>query len=193
MIGRKGHGGPAATRRTERQMTHDLSSDHPIRRTFAMALHDSMDRQLGIPDAEPLVDYLSAMLVRFLHLDGLYAVRDTYGRRVTSVAEMVVEGDVRLNADSFDREREVHQHIGDFLLFWSGLFPEALKQIKAPTGKDALLDPIRQGQLSYYVVSTFDHGRYADEAPTFRRLSDEFDVCRESLKMMRSTFDGLRA
>jgi hypothetical protein len=46
--------------------------------------------------------------------------------------------------------------------------------------------------MSYYVVSTFDYGRYADEAPTFLRLSEEFDLCRESLAMLRGTFDGLK-
>jgi hypothetical protein len=174
-------------------MKRDISGDHPIRHTFAEALHDSLDTRLGVSDAQPLVDYLSEMLVRFLHLDGVYAVRDAHGRRVTSVADMVVEGDVRLNAVSFDRERAVHRHIGDFLLFWSGVFPEHLSQLKAPAGKDALLDPIRQGQLSYYVVSTFDHGRYADEAPTFRRLSEDFEACRLGLSLMRTKFDGLRA
>ncbi|MGV3618093.1 MAG: hypothetical protein ACO1SV_22435 [Fimbriimonas sp.] len=174
-------------------MKYELSGDHPIRHTFAASLRDTLDGRMGIPHSEPLVDYLSEMLVRFLHFDGIYAVRDAHGRPVTSVAEMTVEGDVRLNADSFERERAVHQHIGDFLLFWSGVFPEFLPQIKAPVGKDALLDPIRQGQMSYYVVSTFDHGRYADEAPTFRRLSEEFDLCRASLYSLRNTFDGLRA
>jgi hypothetical protein len=82
--------------------------------------------------------------------------------------------------------------VGDFLLFWSGVFPEFLRQLKAPTGQDALLDPIRQGQMSYYVVSTFDYGRYADEAPTFRRLSEEFDLCREGLAALRGTFEGLK-
>ena len=43
------------------------------------------------------------------------------GRRVWQVAERLVEGDVLLNATSFEREREVHKHIGDFTLFWTGL------------------------------------------------------------------------
>lgn len=170
-----------------------MKSDSSIQHAFAASLHDTLDRRMGVSDAGPLVDYLSEMLVRFLHVDGLYAIRDVYGHHVTSIAEMVAEGDVRLKADSFERERAVHRHVGDFLLFWSGVFPEFLRQLKAPTGKDSLLDPIRQGQMSYYVVSTFDYGRYADEAPVFRRLSEEFDLCRESLCTLRGTFDGLKA
>ena len=44
-----------------------------------------------------------------------------------------------------DREREVHQHIGDFTLFMAGLFPEYLRRLKT-TGliyhKDFLVDSI---------------------------------------------------
>lgn len=170
-----------------------MKSDIPIRQSFAASLYDTFDGRMGVTNAEPLVDYLSEMLVRFMHFDGVYAIQDAYGRRVTSVAEMVAEGDVRLRADSFERERAVHRHVGDFLLFWSGVFPEFLRQLKAPTGQDALLDPIRQGQMSYYVVSTFDYGRYADEAPTFRRLSEDFDLCREGLAALRGTFEGLKS
>jgi hypothetical protein len=169
-----------------------MKSEQPIQQAFAASLHHTLDRRMGVSDANPLVDYLSEMLVRFMHFDGVYSIQDAYGQRVTSVAEMVAEGDVRLRADSFDRERAVHRHVGDFLLFWSGVFPEFLRQLKTPAGKDALLDPIRQGQMSYYVVSTFDYGRYADEAPTFRRLSEEFDLCRESLAALRGTFEGLK-
>ena len=31
-------------------------------------------------------------------------------------------------APSFDREREVRKHIGDFTLFFAGLFPESLNR-----------------------------------------------------------------
>jgi len=171
-------------------MMREVSSDHPIRRFFAEALHESLSGKLGLQNAEDCERYLGEMLVNFLHHDGLYAIRDAEGRRVVAVTDMLVEGDVRLNADSFAREREVHQHIGDFLLFWSGVFPEFLKHLKAPLAKDALLDPIRQGQYSYYVASTFDHGDYADQAPVLRRLSEEFEAFRDGLGMLRTSFEG---
>ena len=169
-------------------MRREVNGDHPIRAYFAESLHGPLVR-LGLDENE-VEAYLTEMLVRFLHQDGVYAIRDAFGSRVETVTEMAAEGDIRLNADSFDREREVHRHIGDFLLFWSGLFPESLDRLTAPTGLDALLDPIRQGQMSYYLVSTFDHGDYAREAPVFRRLSDEFEGYRESLYLVRETFEG---
>ncbi|AIE85570.1 hypothetical protein [Fimbriimonas ginsengisoli] len=172
-------------------MTGDVDRGHPIRAYFAETLHDSLAR-LGLDQSE-VERYLAEMLVRFIHQDGIYSIRDAYGARVESVAEMVAEGDVRLKADSFAREREVHRHIGDFLLFWSGVFPEFLPRMKSPTGMDALLDPIRQGQFSYYVASTFDHGDYAEDAPVFRRLSQEFEGYRIGLSLVRDRFEGFAA
>jgi hypothetical protein len=133
------------------------------------------------------------MLVDFISVDGLYEIRDSNGRPVESIAEMLQEGDIRFNADSFEREREVHRHVGDFLLFWSGLFPEFLQNLTAPGKPDVFLDPIKQGQFSYYRVSTFDHGSYAHEAPIFKRLSTEFETYRYGLSLVRASFKGFWA
>ena len=108
-------------------MKSEITGDHPIWIYFNGAIHDSLRTRLGVEESQEIETYLTQMLVDFLHNDAIYAIRDATGRPVRSIAEMMAEGDVRLNADSFDREREVHRHIGDFLLFWSGLFPEYIK------------------------------------------------------------------
>ena len=171
-------------------MKRDISNDHPLRHYFVEALHDSFNKELGIRDAEDVEAYIGNMLVDFIDVDNIYDIHDSYGRPVESVSEMLVEGDIRMHADSFEREREVHRHIGDFILFWSGLFPEFLKQMKAPGSRDVLLDPIRQGQFSYYVVSTFEHGAYAHEAPIFKKLSTDFEQYRYGLGLVRASFEG---
>jgi len=169
-------------------MKQDSNEQHPIRQYFAEALHQSL-AGTGVQALE-VEAYLAQMMVRFLHQDTLYGIRDAQGRRVNSVTEMLAEGDIRLNANSFNREREVHRHIGDFLLFWSGIYPEFLKTLKSPTGKDALIDPVGQGRYSYHLVSTFDHGDYAREAPIFRQLSDDFEAYCYGLTQVRKNFSG---
>lgn len=168
----------------------EVHEDHPIRSYFVGEVHRATER-LGLV-AEDVEVYLASMLVEFLHRDDIYAIRDATGRQVESVVDMVAEGDVRLNADSFDRERHVHKHIGDFLLFWSGLFPEFLRYLKAPSSKDSLLDVVRQGQFSYYVASTFEHDPYGPEAPTLRKLSEQFVGYQQSLSLVRASFEGFR-
>ena len=50
---------------------------HPIHRMFRTLTGRSM-AQVGLEDAE-LTRYLSSMLVRFVHIDGLYRIRDERG------------------------------------------------------------------------------------------------------------------
>lgn len=162
-------------------------STQMIGQWFREAVHASLWDTLGLKD-EQIESYLGQMLVEFLHFDGIYKLRDETGRPIKAVTDMVAEGDVRYKASSFDREREVHKHVGDFLLFWSGMFPEQLQTLPAP---DRVIDCEKQGAYSYYVVSTFDHGRYADEAPVFRKLSEEFEACRMGLSLVRRQLGGL--
>lgn len=166
--------------------------DHPIRAFFRDAVHQSLHDRIGLRDCDDLESYITDMLVEFLHNERIYSIRNAEGQRVESIAEMIAEGDVRLRADSFAREREVHRHIGDFLLFWSGLFPEMLQQLRGFTSTAYEDEAVRQGSFSYGVVSSFDHAPYSLEAMTFAKLSREFPACQYGLKLMRASFDGFR-
>lgn len=170
-------------------MHEDVERNHPIRAYFAQALHESLHERLGITE-EDVEQYLQDMLLEFIHSDGIFSIRDPFGQRVEYVADMMAEGDVRLNADSFERERQVHKHIGDFVLFWSGVFPEFLLHLKNPFGKDAIVDYTKQGKLSYHVVSTFEYPPYDEEAPVFKKLSEGFEEFREALTLVRASFNG---
>ena len=171
-------------------MKRTISENHPLRHYFVEMLHDSFSHELSLETSEDVEAYLSDMLVNFMDMDNVYGIRDPFGQPVTTIAEMMVEGDVRGNAESFGREREVHRHIGDFLLFWAGLFPDFLIQLKAPGSKDMLLDPIKQGAFSYHVVSTFEYGSYAHEAPIFKKLSRHFEEYQYGLSLVRASFKG---
>ena len=167
-------------------MSFPIANDHPIRQYLAEIVDSALTE---FEDRSDVRAYLTDLLVRFMHQDGVYSVRDSKGRRVESVADMLVEGDVRLKADSFDREREVHRHVGDFLLFWTGMFPE--RPIESmPSG---LVDPCKQGSYSYFVASTFDYNPYDREAPTLRTLSEGFDECRRGLYIVRRSMPSLAA
>ena len=172
-------------------MLHDISDAHPIRRYFALQIHKAL-LEVGLCEQD-VEAYLAHMLVHFMHDDSIYAIRDAAGHRLNAVVDMLAEGDIRINANSFDRERQVHKHIGDFLLFWSGLFPEFLKHIKKPTHKDAAVDIVRQGQMSYYVASTFEYDPYSSEAPVLLKLSNQFEGYQRTLSVVRKSLEGFHA
>src|SRR5262249_46262125 len=148
-------------------------SDHPLRRLFTGLTEQTFLQTLGVADP-PLTDYLSEMLARFIHLDAIFRLKNARGRRLEEVAEMMIE------AEALPPEgrtaREVHRHIGDFTLFWTGVYPEALKRLRSALSRDSFIDYCEQGKRSYYIASTFSDEPYREEAPVLRRLSEEFEL-----------------
>ena len=172
-------------------MSSEISPTHPLRQLFNSLVERTFRLSVGGYDPE-MARYLGDLLTDFIHMDRVYRIRDARGRRVEEVAEMLMEGDVRMNASSFVREREVHKHIGDFTLFWAGLYPEMLRYFQASSRKDHLVDYVDQGRNSYYIASTFNHGEYRDEARILRQISTEFEFCVFALNRVREEMDRTR-
>jgi hypothetical protein len=85
--------------------------------------------------------------------------------------------------------REVHRHIGDFTLFWTGVYPEALKRLRSILRKDHFIDYCEQGKRSYWIASTYEDDAYAEEAPVLRRLSEQFELCAWGLSQVRKEWE----
>jgi hypothetical protein len=160
--------------------------EHPLRRLFAGLTEQTFVTTLGVGDPR-LVDYLSEMLSRFVHVDALYRLRNTEGKRLEEVADMMLEAEA-MPPEGRTR-REVHRHIGDFTLFWTGLYPEMLQRLRSALSKDSFLDYREQGKRSYYIASTFEDDPYREEAPVLRRLSIEFELCAYGLNQVRRQWE----
>ncbi len=155
-----------------------------LRRLFAATTEQTFEVQLGVADP-PLIDYLVNLLVRFVRMDAIFSIRDTVGRRLEEVAEMLLEAENRLAQP----RREIYRHIGDFTLFWSGVYPEALSRLRSPDGRDHLIDYFEQGKRSYYIASTYDEEPYLTEAAVLRRLSEDFELCTFGLNSVRRVWE----
>ena len=160
--------------------------DHPLRRLFAGLTEQTFMNALGLADPR-LTDYLSELLSRFIHFDAVYRLRNAAGRRLEEVADMVIEAQ-GLPPEGRTR-REVHRHIGDFTLFWTGVYPEALRRLRSVMSKDHFVDYCEQGKRSYYIASTFEDDRCRDEAAVLRRLSAEFELCAYGLNQVRREWE----
>jgi hypothetical protein len=159
------------------------NADHPLRRLFAGVTEQTFMTSLGITDTR-LIDYLSTMLSRFIHMDALHRLKDSQGRPLHEVVDMLLEAE-SLPPEGRTR-REYHRHIGDFTLFWTGLYPDSLRRLFTAFSKDRLLDYMAQGKRSYFIASTFEEDPYRDEAPILRRLSEEFELCAYGLNQVRA-------
>jgi hypothetical protein len=155
-----------------------------LRRVFAATTEHAFEVDLGLADP-PLIDYLVDLLIRFVRMDAIFKIRDPRGQRLNEVAEMMVEAEQRQS----NPQREVYRHIGDFALFWAGVYPEALSGLKSPDRQDHLVDYFVQGKRSYYLASTFDQKPFDQEAPILRRLSQEFELCTYGLNRVRRLWE----
>jgi hypothetical protein len=163
-----------------------ISGRHPLRLLFS----DLVSREL--PDGE-ISAYVANLLVDFVHVDQLYRIRNSRGKRLEEVAEMLVESDPLREGGSFDREREIRKHIGDYTLFLAGMFPEYVATLpKRGLRPDSLLDYVKAGKESYRIVAAFDQFEYRSVAPLFRQLSAEFEFCVYGLNRVKSRLEVLR-
>ncbi|MBV8205845.1 MAG: hypothetical protein JO041_03555 [Acidobacteria bacterium] len=90
-----------------------ISDSHPLRGFFSELVTQHFAQGVGIRDHE-VAEYVANMLTEFCELEQLLRIRNTRGRRLDDVGEMILEADPVFGpAASFDRERQVRKHIGD--------------------------------------------------------------------------------
>jgi len=102
------------------------------------------------------------------------------GRPVEELEAMIQAADpVHGDAPSFDAERSVRKHIGDYALLCRRQCIQKLLTPCAAIGRHhpSLGELIRAGKESYFIVSQFNLCEYAEEAPLFARLSQSFERC----------------
>ena len=120
-----------------------------LRRFFAGLSEQTFQAQLGVADP-PLIDYISDLLVRFVRSDAVYRIRSLTGQPLAQVTAMLAEAEERVG----EARREIHRHIGDFTLFWTGVYPEALTQLQCSSRQDHLIDYRTHGKRAYWIAST---------------------------------------
>ena len=164
-----------------------IPESHPLQQFFRQLVNEHFHRTLGLRDPQ-LSEYVANMLAEFTEVEHLHCIRNASGRPLDDVGEMLLEADpVFGEAPSFDRERAVRKHIGDYTLFSTGMFPEAINRFRLRRRRlENFVDFIRAGKESYYIVSTFDYFEYAKVAPLFAKLSARFEECVFGLNLVKN-------
>ena len=159
---------------------------HPLEPFFQQAVRNSYEGKLGLNDPD-VTAYVARLLCEFSEADKLYKVRDEVGRPIEELTEMMEASDpVHGSASSFDAERALRKHIGDYALFVAGMYPEAMgSSRRLRRHQPSLGELILAGKESYYIVSQFNLFEYEKEAALFGRLSDRFERCILGLTLVR--------
>ena len=170
-----------------------LPESNLLREFFTVLVEKHYSESVGLRDAE-ICGYVGNLLADFYECDELFKIRDANGRPLTDVGEMLVAADpVYGPAPSFDRERQVRKHIGDFTLFFTGMYPESINRARLRRQRlENLVDFVQAGKESYYIVSKFEHFEYAKVAPLFARLSREFERCVCGLNIVKNELEVMQ-
>ena len=164
---------------------HANNDSTPMHRFFAGITEQTFQGQLGIPDND-LIDYVTSLLLRFIRSDMVFKVRSLTGKPLTEVADMLIEAEARIG----EAKRSVHQHVGDFLLFWSGVYPESLTRMQKEDRKDHLLNYWSVGKQAYSKASELSAEENSEqEAQLLSKLSHEFELCAYGLGEVRREWE----
>ncbi|HTM36738.1 MAG TPA: hypothetical protein VL156_08325 [Terriglobales bacterium] len=170
-----------------------IPEDHPLQKLFLELVARHYAEEIGIRDSE-LIAYVAHLLTEFCDAEQMFKIRNSAGRPLMDVGEMLVESNPVFGpAASFDRERQVRKHIGDYTLFFTGMFPESINHFRLRRDRmENFVDWVKAGKESYYIVSKFDCFEYMKVAPLFQKLSSQFEQCVYGLNRVKNELQELQ-
>src|SRR5579885_2169871 len=145
-----------------------LGGRHSLREFLGQHVWRHFFRDVHVEDPQ-VASYVADVLVDFAWIDNLYRIRNALGKRL--------------------------EDVGDYTLFMTGLFPETVARIRkaSPPRLESFVDFVKAGKESYAIVSSFDQFEYRHEAPLFRKLSENFELCVYALNLVKQDLERYQA
>jgi hypothetical protein len=170
-----------------------IPETHPLQQLFTELVGRHYAQEIGIRDPQ-VVSYVSHLLSEFCDAEQVCKIHNTADRPLSDVGEMLLESDpVYGPAPSFDRERQVRKHIGDYTLFFAGMFPESINHSRLRRERlENLVEWVKAGKESYYIVSKFEYFEYKKVAPLFAQLSAKFEECVYGLNLVKNELEVMQ-
>ncbi len=172
-------------------MATPIPAQHPLKQLFGRLTERNFSEALGWPDFQ-VTDYVSNLLLEFLHTDQLTRIKNQDGEPVETVVELLYEAETLSHQTSAEKECDIHRHIGDLTLFLTGVFPEYCNQIKCSGlihHKDFLVDYVKTGKRSYGIVAEHQPPQATTPPSLFQTLSTNFELCVAGLGFVRLDLD----
>jgi hypothetical protein len=160
----------------------------PLRRWFAGLVEDCFQQEVGLADVRVL-DYLTELLTTFIDMRRIQVADEVDGRAIEDLAGMLCAAELGSGASDLERRRAYHRHIGDYTLFWTGVYPENLRRRHRHESRDRLLDYSAQGKRSYGIASELSDASTTPEARVLHVLSENFDYCIYGLGLVRRSWE----
>ena len=173
--------------------TRMIPETHPLQQLFVELVGRHYAEEIGIRDPQ-IVSYVASLMAEFCDVEQLFKIRNATGQPLSDVGEMLLESDPVFGpAPSFDRERQVRKHIGDYTLFFAGMFPESINHFRLRRHRlENFIEWMKAGKESYYIVSKFEHFEYTKVAPLFANLSQHFEQCVYGLNLVKNDLEEMQ-
>jgi hypothetical protein len=170
-----------------------IPESHPLQKMFVDMVGRHYAEEIGLRDPQ-IVAYVAHLLTEFCDAEQLLKIRTAEGKQISDIGEMMLESNpIYGPAPSFDRERQVRKHIGDYTLFFAGMFPESINQYRLRRHRlEGLIDWVKAGKESYYIVSKFEIFEYTKVAPLFASLSSHFEECVYGLNRVKNELQEMQ-
>ncbi|MEO1991839.1 MAG: hypothetical protein ABGW78_07900 [Pirellulales bacterium] len=161
----------------------DSHTPSELDRFFHGLAENAFHGELGLVDP-PLVDYVATLLVRFSRNECVRALPHDEPFVCDNVSQMLAF--VQYEPPAIAQKE--YQHIGDYTLFWVGVYPEALRHFQHPNRPDYLIDYRESGKRAYRMAAMLEQEHASEKKHVFRLLSEEYDACVVGLGRVREAW-----
>jgi hypothetical protein len=162
---------------------------HELRRLFAGVVEQTFIAEVGIC-APRLTDYVVRVLADFVNMDRVFRLRTADGQVIREVWRMRAEAEIGIRLGDQIRARRINRYIGDFTLFWAGLYPESLRP-RQNLGADLLREYMLAGKTGYELASELSDEGDVPPPELLFDLSRQFESCVHGLHLVRENWDQL--
>ncbi|MBL8879779.1 MAG: hypothetical protein JNG88_11725 [Phycisphaerales bacterium] len=170
-------------------MISRLPADHPLHKLFAGLVEQVFETELGFC-SPAMTNYLTEMLVEFTHIDQVFRLHSVDGATIREVSRMEAEAHLGVDLSGTQRRCLLNRYIGDYTLFWTGVYPEWLRPRHA-AGASRFEEYLLQGRRSYGIASELASNGDRPPASLLRDLSEHFEFCVHGLRIVRSNWESL--
>lgn len=160
-----------------------IRDDHPLKQLFTGLVEHAFHTEVGLCDPA-LTDYVADLLIEFVHIDDMYVARDAAGCPVGEIGAIIARCELADDCSPV-RDRLLHRRIGDYTLFWTGVYPEGVRRAIGPSWRDQMAEYVTFGKRSYAIASELTPPDDQPPPTLLRRLSEEFETCVHGLGLVR--------
>ena len=150
-----------------------------VRQFFNGVVENVFYSDLGVCNPEP-VEYFSELLSSYVHVDDLFPFGEN--RKVVSIDRLFER------ATSKESKRQLCRYIGDFTIFWTGLYPENIKNLASTGLGFSKRDFANRGQEFYLRAARLSTDKQKPPHHLLKNISNHYDDYMQGLSLCRQEF-----